>query len=147
MECERDAIAGSRAFMADAGFDPCVNICGAEQDAFERSYLELFTTHLARKKIRSCQLLQSANTRGQKSRFVSDTQSSTATFSGSASSSVVSGAVVGATSDASPSTWKVHSNLATLLGQKKDQKVGGVSSSGRKGKKVVKRPASRSKVK
>ena len=46
-ECVRDAIAGSRAFMADAGFDSWVNICGAEQGAFERRYLKQFTTHLA----------------------------------------------------------------------------------------------------
>ena len=48
MECVRDAIPGSQSFMDHASF----NICSAEQSAFERRYMELFTAHLARKKTR-----------------------------------------------------------------------------------------------
>ena len=87
MECVRDAIAGSQSFMNSTSFDPCVNICSAEQSAFERRYMELFTAHLARKKESSYQQLRDANRHGQETRSASDVESPAAMCAGSASSS------------------------------------------------------------
>ena len=109
MECVRYAIADSRTFVASAAFEPWVNIFSAEQCAFEGRYAELFTAHLARKK-----------------------ETSTVTCSGSASSSVVAAAAVSATSGADHSKRKVNSNLASLLGWKRDQKDVECSSSEKK---------------
>ena len=72
--------------MTNASFDPWVNIGSAEQSTFEGRLKDLFATHLARKKESSYQHLHDASRRGQKSRSVSNAESSTVTCSGRASS-------------------------------------------------------------
>ena len=122
MKCVRDAIAGSQRFMGNASFDPWVNICSAEQSAFERRYMELFTAHLARKKENSYQQLRDANRRGQEARSTSDVESSAAMRAGSASSSDVGDTTANVVSSFDHGKERKISSLASLLGRKKHDK-------------------------
>ena len=102
MECVRDAIAGSLEFMSISSFDPWVNICSAEQSAFECRYLELFASHLARKKESSYQQLRESNRHGQDTRSVGDVESSSVVCAGSASSSSVGGTTANVVDEIGP---------------------------------------------
>ena len=122
MECVRDAIAASLEFMGNSSFDPWVNICSAEQSAFERLYLELFASHLARKKESSYQQLRESNRHGQDTRSVGDVESSYVVCAGSASSSSVGGTTANVVDEVGPSHKRKFGSLASLLGRKKHEK-------------------------
>ena len=122
MECVRDAIAGSLEFMSSASFDPWINICSAEQSAFERRYRELFAARLARKKESSYQQLRSSNRHGQDTRSVGDVESSSVVCAGSASSSSVGGTTANVVGEVGPCRKGKFGSLASLLSRKKQEK-------------------------
>ena len=57
MEAVRDAISGSRAFLADANFDPYDGLLSEDHDAFIKPYDDAFTSFLAGQKKDSYQYL------------------------------------------------------------------------------------------
>ena len=117
----RDAIAGSLEVMSSASFDPWINIYSAEQRAFEHRYLELFAAHLARKKESSYQQLRDSNRHGQDTHSVGDVESSSVVCAGSASSAV-DGTAANVVGEVGPSRKRKFGSLASLLGQKKQEK-------------------------
>ena len=124
MECVREAIAGSRAFMSASDFDPWVDICGMERTAFVERYMQLFVAHLARKKEIAYHLLCSANKHSRQSQSASDAESSTTSCAGSASGSFVGGSSSSAFCQAK---GEVAACLSTFLVPKKARRMWGRS--------------------
>ena len=95
MDRVRDAISGSRAFMASSTFDFCERICSDGQGVSVEQYMGLlFNDYLSRQRGESYDRLRDSNRRERKARFTGG-DSSTVTCSESPSSSVVGSSATG----------------------------------------------------
>ena len=126
MECVRDAIVGSHAFMSHAEFDPWERICSGGQSGFVSRYTSLFDAYLTQKTDETYYRLHVANQRGSRSRSAGYSDLTVMTCSESGESSVASANAVtqggNGTSSGRPSKVKKYSSLASLLGRKRDAK-------------------------
>ena len=123
MECVRDAIFDSHAFMPHSEFDPWERICSGGQSGFVSRYISLFDAYLTQKTDEKYCRLRVANQRGSRSRSAGHSDSTVMTCSESGESSVASANAVtqggSGTSSGSPSKVKKYSSLASLLGRKR----------------------------
>ena len=126
MECIRDAIVNSDAFMSHAEFDPWERICSGGQSGFVSRYTSLFDAYLTQKADETYYRLRVANQRGSRSRSVGHSDSTVMTCSESGDSSVASASAVArggsGTSSGRPSKVKNYSSLASLLVRKRGAK-------------------------
>ena len=126
MECVRDAIVGSHAFMSHAEFDPWERICSGGQSGFVSRYTSLFDAYSTQKTDETYYRLRVANQRGSRSRSAGHSDSTVMTCSESGESSNASANAVtqggSGTSSGRPSKVKKYSSLASLLGRKRDAK-------------------------
>ena len=126
MECVRDAIVNSHAFMSHAEFDPWERICSGEQSGFVSRYTSLFDAYLTQKTDETYYRLRVANQRGSRSRSAGHSDSTVVTCSESGESSVAGANAVtqggSGTSSGRPSKVKKYSSLASLLIGKETQR-------------------------
>ena len=126
MECVRDAIVNSHAFMSQAEFDPWERICSGGQGGFVSRYTSLFDAYVAQKTDETYCRLRVANQRGSRSQSAGHSDSTVVTCSESGESSVASANVVThdcrGGSSGRPGKEKKYSSLASLLGRKRDAK-------------------------
>ena len=126
MECIRDAIVNSHAFMSHAEFDPWERICSGGQSGFVSRYTSLFDVCLTQKLDETYYRLRVANQRGSRSRSTDHSDSTVMTCSESGEPSVASANAVAqggsGTSSGRPSKVKKYSSLASLLVRKRDAK-------------------------